>query len=318
MDPSTKRIRKGMTLIRFQNNIQLSQCDAGGKLYPSFTTKPGVGATPGSGYLTATVDGRRIPLPGVFAFGGYKLLLPYTVSGSIYADTEALVETGCGYGRNIYDMINIGIDTDIDLYCMEFVDSARNTARLVSKFLISTHSVTVLPIDYRFPDFSVILAKGYKRVTVMTMTSIEQVPEVPHALVDGMLSLAPKVDVVHIEPIGWQMRDDLRTPARQGAQRHNVDGSTGAQTNQNLWPLLLQFAYQQNKIVIDEAQPEMMTWGWSLWGVYSLVRWHKRQGNEIGKVQAFLNSSTPGPDTGSIGGPWLEGGSIRPMRKIIN
>lgn len=101
------------------------------------------------------------------------------------------------------------------------------------------------------------------------------------------------------------MRYDLRTSDREGAAVGNTDPSTGGQTNQNLWPLLREYSEKKKKLCIDEAGPEMMTWGWSLWGVYSLIRWHKRYGDEVGKVDAFLAGSQPGPKEGSIGGPCI-------------
>lgn len=138
-------------------------------------------------------------------------MLPLTVMGSIYTDTEAIIETGCGFGRNIYDLINYGLSSNIDLYCMEYIEGARDAVRVMTKFLVRTHRVTVLPIDYHNADFAVIKAKKYKRVTLTTLTSIEQIPQLPENFIERVLELAPRVDVIHMEPVGWQMRDELRS-----------------------------------------------------------------------------------------------------------
>jgi len=314
----TKQRNPGTSLASMMNVVQLSGCDAGGQLYPTFNTKPGVGPTPVSGYLPfTTVQGKRIPLPGIFAFGGYLWVIAHSVLTSVYTDTQAIVETGCGFGRNLWNMINHGVDADIDLYCMEFTSGGRKLARLVSKMLVLDHKVTVLPITYLDADFSDILAKKYQRVTLITMTSIEQVETIPDSFVERVLSIAPQVDVVHVEPVGWQMRNELRVPTRQGAQPGNTDKNSGVQTNQNLWPLLRKFE-DAGKLVIDEADPEMCGWGFAEWGVYSLIRWHKKRGSEVGAVAEYLQSGAAGPVRGSIGGPCTPlCGTIRPSRKEI-
>lgn len=51
-------------------------------------------------------------------------------------------------------------------------------------------------------DFGPIAAKNYKRVTVYSVASIEQVAEIPATYIDRILGLAEKVDGVHVEPIG--------------------------------------------------------------------------------------------------------------------
>lgn len=51
-DPKTGMLRKDMTLIRAVNMVQLSPCDAGKALFPTFWTKTGLGPTPNSGYKT--------------------------------------------------------------------------------------------------------------------------------------------------------------------------------------------------------------------------------------------------------------------------
>jgi len=66
-DEETGQLRTGMSLARLLNAIQLAGRDAGGQLLPTFTTKHGVGPTPMSGHVMATIHGRRVSMPGIFA-----------------------------------------------------------------------------------------------------------------------------------------------------------------------------------------------------------------------------------------------------------
>ena len=136
-----------------------------------------------------------------------------------------------------------------------------------------------------------------------------------NAYMEGVLGLAPVVDVIHVEPIGWQMRDQLRLGTRHGAAIGNIDSAHGEQTNQNYWKLVLRFE-KDSKLTVDEADPEMCGWGFADWGTYSLVRFHKhRAGEPQGAVATFLAGNDPGPVVGSIGGPCIACGTIRNARK---
>ena len=109
-DPATGTLRKGMTLARLLNVIELSGKDAGGQLWPLYNSKPGYGPTPMSGYTPhSNVHGKVIPLPGIFSYAGFRASIVHSILASVYTDTEAIVETGCGFGRNIWDLINHGL-----------------------------------------------------------------------------------------------------------------------------------------------------------------------------------------------------------------
>ena len=152
-------------------------------------------------------------MPAVFSYAGFRASIVHSILPSVYTDTQAIVETGCGFGRNIWDLINHGLDTDIDVWCMEYTPSGRNAARLVAKVpsnsllitcylhaclhvgegracvtldaslprcgqvLAEDHHVSVLPFDYTAPttaQFDQIRQQGYQRVTVFSIASIEQ------------------------------------------------------------------------------------------------------------------------------------------------
>jgi len=54
-------------------------------------------------------------MPAVFSYAGFRASIVHSILPSVYTDTQAIVETGCGFGRNIWDLINHGLDTDIDV-----------------------------------------------------------------------------------------------------------------------------------------------------------------------------------------------------------
>lgn len=244
-------------------------------------------------------------MPQMASYSFFRASVLWSIFASIYTDTEAIIETGCGFGRNINDLISHGLPLSVHIYCLEFTPSGRNAARLALHTFASDYTHTVLPFNYLSPDFGPIKGK-YKRVTVYSVASIEQVAVLPDSYLERILELADKVDGVHMEPIGWQMRDELRMPTRHGPQKGNQDTTSHSKTNTNWWPMLRTASTENggNRVVMDEANPDIAGWGWSDWGVYSLIRWHKRLGAEVDRVQEFLSDpATPAPDTGSIGGP---------------
>ena len=150
-----------------------------------------------SGYVQATVHGKRIQLPAVVSYFGWRAAVVQNIFSSVYIDTEAIIETGCGWGRNLFDLIAHGIPRNVHLYCLEYTAGGRNAARLLAHTLAPQYNIRVLPFDYRSPDFSSIVAMQYKRVSVYSIASIEQVDMIPAAYVEGLLQLAEKVDAFH-------------------------------------------------------------------------------------------------------------------------
>ena len=67
-----------------------------------------------------------------------------------------------------------------------------NAVALIRKNKVALVLFSTLP---HVPNFSRIVEQKYKRVTVMSVASIEQVDVIPDSYVTGLLSLAEKVQI---------------------------------------------------------------------------------------------------------------------------
>ncbi len=178
----------------------------------------------------------------------YRNAVADAVNAMVRKDTVAVIELGSGNSESTFWVWGEGRMRKQRFYACEFSEAGRRTARMIAS-LDPRLKLEPRFFDYRAPDFSGIsFDKGH--VIVFSTHSIEQVSEVPAALIEKLCAVAPSVTGLHFEPIGWQFDD---RPERAFVQAHK-ERCLEFNYNTNFWSMLngLQDA---GLITIDEAIP---------------------------------------------------------------
>ena len=160
---------------------------------------------------------------------------------------DAILELGCGLGRNLLGIFHAGGPGGIPYLGGELtpcgVDLANRLGGLVPGLNMRAH-----PFDHLSPDLSFL--PQVERLFVFTVHSLEQVREIGQSFFRAIAQAAPKVTVVHLEPFGYQAQ--ILGPATR-LQRQHFEQS---QWNANLWDALNQ-AQAEGTIRLTFAALEM-------------------------------------------------------------
>jgi len=212
------------------------------------------------------ITGHQLPssLPMATFMGTLRYTVVYKLLQHVLPTSDALVELGSGWGRNVFSLQLYGMQRGIPIYAGEFTKSGRRVTRLLNQLRGTTSRVTSFEFDYYNLDVSLVKKAGHKHVTIMTLWSIEQVRTLPADFVDTLLTMGKSVNGIHMEPIDWQENPD--SPLGKISKERGLHSGY----NENLVALLKE-AQEQKKIIIDEITPEF-AWGSRAGGM--LVTWH--------------------------------------------
>ncbi len=218
----------------------------------------------------AVIDGVRASQPFAFASAGIQGTVTQMILEACGADTTALVELGAGWGRNLFLAWLSGlVPPRARLYALEYAATARMAAELLSK-LEAGLDFTPLAYDYHAPDYGD-LPRGSEHTVLVTVHSIEQIPELKREVFTALLDQLPNVTGVHLEPVGWQLppgplagRAPCSSPAY--AEAHDY--------NRNFWSLLTALE-AEGLIEIDDVQADII--GLNPKNPSTLIRWHARR-----------------------------------------
>ena len=216
-------------------------------------------------------SGNVIPVPSDMLVVGFRQLL---MRKAMYhmnrigfgpgSDGDGIfIETGAGWGRNLFFMLNniFMPSRTARVYMGEFSSSGRAVARMLGdlrRVETKDNNVFVGPFDYYNPSLCWVSNMEKKlnpskpvpdRAVILTSYSIEQIPLMFPTYMEVMLTMAKKVVGIHIEPINSQMRgkkgDEITTT------------NVVAQYNTNFIELLYDYE-AKGKIKILEMNPD---WG---------------------------------------------------------
>jgi len=131
------------------------------------------------------------------------------VLNQINDDTDAIAELGAGYGGNFIRLDGASSDSTgktlaergIKLFMAEYTNTGRN---LCAEFLKCKNApqLELFHIDHKDLDLSFL--RQAMNPLILTVHSIEQVPELPSDYFKTLSRAAPKVRGIHIEPVGFQ------------------------------------------------------------------------------------------------------------------
>jgi hypothetical protein len=149
------------------------------------------------------------------SYSSSEVVLP-SVIDMIDDDTTAVVELGCGWGRNLFMLYNLLAHDRPSLMFFggELSDTGLAAARRVAALEPSETRISFYGFDYLAPDLSFL--SGHQKVTFFTCHSVEQVGTIGTKLFEEMLGAVPHVRCVHGEPVGWQFNADLLSKTTTG------------------------------------------------------------------------------------------------------
>ena len=208
----------------------------------------------------------KMPVPSALA-GFYNLVISTTI-GATNAETHTVLELGAGWGRNLFLVWANGGPNLARYGSLEFTAAGCECARLISQ-AIPEMQMEPRVFDLRNPDLSAWKSPS-GHATVLTVYGIEQAPRIGRELFSEILDLAPSIDVVHFEPVGWQIRGDAEGRSQLGSSKNYAELND---TNMDLWEQIKLF---ERKGYVDIVSTMPDVYGLNPYNSASLIHWRKR------------------------------------------
>jgi hypothetical protein len=168
----------------------------------------------------AVFGGALVDVPPGAAFGAFQQLCTELVRDLSSERTEAVIELGSGWGRNLFSAWLGGGPRDATYVAAEYTEAGREASERVAA-LEPALNLRALAFDYNAPDLSALgeLAEA----VVITSHSIEQIPNLEPSVLDAVRGVARSVRVAHLEPVGWQLGSDGPASSRAFAEQHDYN-----------------------------------------------------------------------------------------------
>ena len=152
-------------------------------------------------YSKRGFNGNIIILPKHISYDFITLLIDLIDATGPY---DAIIELGCGYGRNLFEIFYGGGPRDAKYIGGEFTKSgveiaqklAKKAPKMKTEFFHFNHLEPKLPFK-----------KPFKRAFVFTCHSIEQVMQINENWFDEVVKAGEFVRGAHIEPFGFQLKN---------------------------------------------------------------------------------------------------------------
>lgn len=144
---------------------------------------------------------------------------------------DAVVELGCGYGKNLLGIHFAGGPKGIPYFGGELVPNGRDLATRLAG-LTPDLDLSIHAFDHLDPDLSFL--PKVERLFVFTVHSLEQVERIGPVFFEAIAQAAPQVTTIHLEPFGFQIQD--LGPATKTQREYFQEN----RWNSNLWQALNQ------------------------------------------------------------------------------
>lgn len=152
-------------------------------------------------YSKRGFNGNIIILPKHTSYNFLTLLVDLIDQTGPY---DAIIELGCGYGRNLFELFYGGGPRDAKYIGGEFTKSgvemakklAKKAPKMKTEFFHFNHLEPKLPFK-----------KPFKRAFVFTCHSIEQVMQINENWFDEVVKAGQFVRGAHLEPFGFQLKN---------------------------------------------------------------------------------------------------------------
>jgi SAM-dependent methyltransferase len=191
------------------------------------------------------------------SYKGSRLDIPFHVK-TIYTnfildylqeigDVDCIVELGCGYGRNLFELFDHG-GQKTTYFGGELTDSGCALGDTLSLFM-KDQNITFHKFDHTAPDLSWL--PSCNRIFFYTVHSIEQVHQISVDFFKCLAKASQDVIGMHLEPFGFQCAPDLGDVSKIQAEQFQAK-----RWNVNFYETLKQ-AEDQNILDIDLIDTEL-------------------------------------------------------------
>ena len=163
-------------------------------------------------FRAAPINNKNMVIP---AHLNNELIVPL-VADALEADTNMVIELGCGYGRHLFALRDL-VEHDypqIRYFGCDFSEVGLETGRRLASMEPNRSSITFHKFDFLNPSFDYL--PPVRKVLFFTCHAIEQVHEIEPTLIFAMRDTAEFVRAIHAEPVGWQLIPEITASARYG------------------------------------------------------------------------------------------------------
>lgn len=248
---------------------------------------------PKAGHMVVVRNGRYEMVPN----GTTDIRLIETIVGALSGKTQAIVELGCGWGRNL---ANTALHTDRRDLTFVGLEQSKDGLRCTEELLSQDPTIRYQTgyFDFYEPDFSML--SEFDDVLVFSCAAIEQIAFIGAGFIDKIMSAAENVTLIFYEPFAWQCDKQLQEFGVMTAvmeimgnvpqEKHHqltysfdledravsanaVSWSIAGKYNLNLWSVI------QNAVsrgIVDMERVEFDIFGLNPFNPYSLVVLTKR------------------------------------------
>ncbi|MES2294533.1 MAG: hypothetical protein V4527_14615 [Pseudomonadota bacterium] len=210
--------------------------------------------------------GKRVRMPTVSALAGFYELIRSSILRSCRPDTKTILDLGAGWGRSLFLAWENGAPRSARYGCLEYTPSGRDCAELIASAAPGMRLKTAY-FDLRAPELS--SWRNEDHTVVFSVYGVEQVPDITTAFFEQILALSPAVDVIHIEPVGWQYRADLALAGLEGSSQAYAIAND---TNRNLW-MRIKDLEKKGRVEIVRVIPDV--YGLNPNNAASIIHWRK-------------------------------------------
>lgn len=196
--------------------------------------------------IEVVADGQRIRLPASAAYGAHRALVVRSVLARCVADTDLVVDLGAGWGHLLASVWSDGGPAGAAYVAAEYTAAGRGCAARMSEVALDV-DLRAIPFDHTAPDLSC-LGADHRHAVIFSCHSVEQAPRLGARWVEALVGVADRVDVVHLEPVGWQTGD---APVSSAAYADEHD------YNRDLVPVLRQ-AEADGVLAIERVEVDVI------------------------------------------------------------
>lgn len=157
---------------------------------------------------------------------------------------DAILELGCGYGRNLFGLYHAGAPRGIPYFGGELSEEAQALGNRMAALCPEMQG----GLHHLAPDLSFLPRVGH--LFAFTVHSLEQVQDIGPLFFRTLAKAAERVTVVHLEPFGYQAQ--IMGPATERQRDHFA----AVRWNRNLLPMLDQMN-REGVLSVDFAALEL-------------------------------------------------------------
>ncbi len=171
----------------------------------------------GAVYRIAPVDGRYAVISST---SNNEVIVP-TIADLVDPNTAAVVELGCGTGRNLFHLRDI-IEHEfpgVRYFGCEIAEAGLKSGETIASLEPKRDNISFRYFNYLEPDLGFL--QDLDNIIFFTCHSIEQVTHIGENIFHEILRTGQNIQCVHCEPVGWQFNKELMAKLEEKGKKLN-------------------------------------------------------------------------------------------------